>query len=211
MAIRFFKTPFLLPMLFPGFLWRKKRADRVIYLTFDDGPIPEVTDFVLEELAKYQARATFFCVGDNVRRHPAETQKVIRAGHRLGNHTFHHLKGWETTTAAYLENIAACDLVLTAAAGPEGPKLFRPPHGRLTWQQARLVKKNYQVVMWEVLTYDFDQHLAEAACLAQAIKNTRPGSIVVFHDSLKARRLLYYVLPRYLAHFAGQGYQFRSL
>lgn len=209
--MRFFRTHRLVQRLLPGFTWRVPGPEKAIYLTFDDGPIPEVTDFVLEALAPYHARATFFCVGDNLRRHPGIARRVAQAGHRLGNHTFHHLKGWQTPLADYLDNIALCQEALQPYEEAGRPPLFRPPHGRMARDQYRQIRKHYQVVMWEVLTYDFDAGLPAEACLERAIRHTRPGSVVVFHDSLKARRNLTYVLPRYLAHFAGQGYQFRAL
>jgi peptidoglycan-N-acetylglucosamine deacetylase len=209
--MRFFRTPRLLQYLLPGFTWRGPNREQVIYLTFDDGPIPEVTDFVLETLAQYQAKATFFCVGDNIRKHPDIARRVAGAGHRLGNHTFNHLKGWQTALPDYLHNVALCEAALHPLVNGEQPKLFRPPHGHLRHDQFRRLKELYQVVMWDVVTYDFDARLAEEACLAKAILYTGPGSIVVFHDSLKARRNLCYVLPRFLAHFAGLGYRFETL
>jgi peptidoglycan-N-acetylglucosamine deacetylase len=209
--MRFFRTHRLVQQLLPGFTWRGPGLDQTIYLTFDDGPIPEVTEFVLEALAPYGARATFFCVGDNIRKHPDIARRVALAGHRLGNHTYNHLKGWQTPLADYLQNIALCEAALQPYVDAGQPKLFRPPHGRMARDQFRQVSKHYQVVMWEVLTYDFDAALPPEVILAKAIRHTRPGSVVVFHDSLKASRNLTYVLPRYLDHFAGQGYQFLAL
>jgi peptidoglycan-N-acetylglucosamine deacetylase len=209
--MRFFHTHRLIQRLLPGFTWRRPTRERVVYLTFDDGPIPEVTDFVLAALAPYGARATFFCVGDNLRKHPDIARRVAEAGHRLGNHTFHHLKGWQTPTPDYLENISLCEAALAPFVDPGQPRLFRPPHGRMRRDQFRQIRDHYQVVMWEVLTYDFDARLPSETCLAQALRHTRPGSIVVFHDSLKASGHLKYVLPRYLAHLASQGYRFETL
>jgi peptidoglycan/xylan/chitin deacetylase (PgdA/CDA1 family) len=209
--MRFFTFPRLLQRCLPGLLWRKATREKVIYLTFDDGPIPVITDFVLATLAQYQARATFFCVGENIRKHPDLARRVAAAGHQLGNHTFNHLKGWQTPLAAYLHNTELCAAELQPFLSADKPLLFRPPYGRLTRSQFRQIKQQYQVVMWEVLTYDFDNQLPAAACLAQTIRHTRPGAVVVFHDSLKASRNLQYVLPRYLAHFAGLGYRFEVL
>jgi peptidoglycan/xylan/chitin deacetylase (PgdA/CDA1 family) len=183
----------------------------VIYLTFDDGPIPGVTDFVLAALASYQAKATFFCVGDNIGKYPDIAGRVSQAGHRLGNHTYHHLKGWKTSQAEYLHNVALCEQALQPFVMPGQPWLFRPPYGSIRFGQWHQLKQRYQVVMWEVLTYDFDPRLPAAVCLEKAIRHTGPGAVVVFHDSLKARRNLEYVLPRYLAHFAGLGYRFETL
>ncbi len=209
--MRFYFTPKIIQAFFPGFIWRKPAIDKVIYLTFDDGPIPEVTDFVLAELKKYQAQATFFWVGENIVKHADIAQKVYKAGHRVGNHTFNHLKGWKTSTEEYIKNIAQCEDEINNQIIYKQPKLFRPPHGRLSRAQFRKIRPDYQVIMWDVLTYDFDQKLDPEVCLKKAIKNTKPGSIVVFHDSQKARRNLEYVLPRYLAHFAKFGYRFNSL
>jgi peptidoglycan/xylan/chitin deacetylase (PgdA/CDA1 family) len=209
--MRFFRIPRLVQQFLPGFTWRKPGPERVIYLTFDDGPIPEITDFVLTTLAAHDARATFFCVGDNVRKHPEIARRVVQAGHRLGNHTFNHLKGWQTSLPDYLHNIALCEAALAPFLEDGQQKLFRPPYGRMLRDQFRQLRKNYQVVMWEVLTYDFDARLPAEVCLAKAIRHTGPGAIVVFHDSLKASANLRFVLPRYLAHLAGQGYRFETL
>lgn len=209
--MRFFKTPQLVQTLLPGFTWRKPKAAKNIYLTFDDGPIPGITEFVLAELAKHKAKATFFCVGDNIRKHPEIAFNVAAAGHCLGNHTHHHLSGWQTPTTAYQFNVAQCETELARITSQNQTKLFRPPYGRLTPKQYFKLKPHYQIIMWEVLTYDFDAKLSAEACLKQAIKNTEAGSIVVFHDSLKASRNLQFVLPRYLAYFANQGYCFKAL
>ena len=209
--MRFFSVPRLLQHGLPGFTWRGPAQDQVIYLTFDDGPIPDITDFVLQALASCQAKATFFCVGDNLRKHPDIASRVALGGHRLGNHTFNHVKGWQTSVPDYLHNIALCEEALQPFVAAGKPKLFRPPHGRMRRDQFRQLKAHYQVVMWEVLTYDFDARLPGPLCLEKAIRHTRPGSIVVFHDSLKASGNLQYVLPRYLAHFAGLGYRFETL
>jgi peptidoglycan/xylan/chitin deacetylase (PgdA/CDA1 family) len=208
--VRFYKTPWLVQALLPSLKWRQLGTNRSIYLTFDDGPIPEITPFVLTELTKYNAKATFFCVGDNIRKHPHIAQEVVAAGHRLGNHTYHHLQGWQTPTLVYLENIQACDTELYKISGHNNV-LFRPPYGRINRAQYLDLKSEYQIIMWDVLTYDFDVDLSPEKCLTQAIKNTRPGSIVVFHDSVKASRNLKYVLPRYLAHFAQQNFRFEAL
>jgi peptidoglycan/xylan/chitin deacetylase (PgdA/CDA1 family) len=209
--MRFFRTPRLVQQFMPGFVWRKPGPEQVVYLTFDDGPIPEVTDFVLAALASHRARATFFCVGDNIRKHPDIARRVTQGGHRLGNHTYNHLKGWQTSPEAYLQNVALCEDALAPFVDAGQQKLFRPPHGRMRRDQFRQLKAQYQVVMWEVLTYDFDARLPATVCLEMAIKHTRPGSIVVFHDSLKAKANLQYVLPRYLAYLDGQGYRFETL
>ncbi len=202
----------LLQKLFPQFTWRKEVSSKSVYLTFDDGPVPEVTEFVLDQLQRFQAKATFFCVGDNLRRHPALAERLFREGHTLGNHTFHHLSGWETTPEAYLENIRRCEAELQKITGEDKrKKLFRPPYGKLSRKQMHMLKPAFELVMWDVLTYDFDASLPPAQCLHKTLTKTRSGSIIVFHDSLKAARNLFYVLPRYLKHLSGRGYTFEAL
>jgi peptidoglycan/xylan/chitin deacetylase (PgdA/CDA1 family) len=194
----------------PGTIWQRPTAGRTVYLTFDDGPIPEETPWVLEQLAAYDAKAVFFCVGENLERHPEVARQVLGAGHRLGNHTHRHLSGWSTARGEYFNDIARCQQVLTALQ-PEGPYLFRPPYGRITPALNRVLQPNYRVVMWDVLTCDYDRGYDPERCLRDALRLTRPGSVVVFHDSLKASRNLRYVLPRYLAALAEQGYQFELI
>jgi peptidoglycan/xylan/chitin deacetylase (PgdA/CDA1 family) len=204
-------TPRLLHWLYPHLLWHMPRAEKVLYLTFDDGPIPEVTPAVLSILSEWNAKATFFCVGDNVRKHPQVAAQVVGEGHRLGNHTYHHLKGTQTEPQRYLQDVALCHRVLEPYLSGGGTKLFRPPYGRFTRQQLSQLKQEYRLVMWDVLPADFDPALPAEACLRKSIRYTRAGSIVVFHDSLKAWDRLQWVLPRYLQHFHQQGYRFSAL
>lgn len=210
--MRFFKTPALVRYLLPQYTWRQPVHEKIIYLTFDDGPIPDVTEFVLQQLAEYRAKATFFCVGENIYRYPEIARQVADQGHRLANHTYNHLRGWETKTEAYVQNIALCqnqlDLVQPVS---QALKLFRPPHGRIRKDQFNKIKFHYQVIMWDVLTYDFDCTLSPKDCLHHSIKQTVAGSVVVLHDSVKARRNMEYVLPRFLHHFTNLGYRFESL
>ena len=209
---RFFRTPALLPWLFPGVLWQKPAQEKILYLTFDDGPIPQVTEFVLEQLRQYGAKATFFCVGDNLRRHPHIARAALAQEHVLGNHTFHHVKAWRLSPKDYLREAAECQAALAEVAGEVGQKkLFRPPHGQLTGRHLRMLTPEYQVVMWSSLSYDFDARLSPEECLRKTVAASGPGSIVVLHDSLKAERNLRYVLPRLLAHFAALGYSFQTL
>ncbi len=201
------KTPTWLQKFFPDLLWRvpqKQPGEKILHLTFDDGPIPEITPWVLEILEKHAAKATFFVVGDNVRKHPQVFEKVKSAGHSIGNHTFNHLSGWKTDNKTYFENIEKCQAL---APTP----LFRPPYGRMRFSQSRFLKKKYRIVMWDVLSGDFDQKLAPEKCLDNVLKNIQPGSIIVFHDSLKAEKNLRYVLPKILDILSGQGWKFESL
>ncbi|WP_400191420.1 polysaccharide deacetylase family protein [Hymenobacter sp. B81] len=208
--MRLHRLPEAMHRWLPGTIWQKPAAGRPVYLTFDDGPIPEETPWVLEQLAQYQAPALFFCVGDNVERHPEVARQVLAAGHQLGNHTHHHLSGWSTSQARYLRDVARCQQALDALQ-PQPRPFFRPPYGRITPALNRQLQARYRIVMWDVLTCDYDAAYAPDKCLRDALRLTRPGSVVVFHDSLKAHRNLRYVLPRYLQALAEQGYQFALL
>ena len=210
--MRFYKMPSLLQSLFPQVLWRLPDTSNTIYLTFDDGPIPEITEFVTAQLKQYQAKATFFCVGDNLKKHPEIAHRVMEEGHLLSNHTFNHLSGWRTPLPDYLHNVELCQQQLNALSDNNEKLLFRPPYGQIRpAQAAALQKQKYQVVMWDVLTYDFDQKLLPEVCLLNSIAQTTSGSVVVFHDSLKAARNMQYVLPRFLNHFSEKGYKFKTL
>lgn len=191
-------------------LWRVPTDQKKIFLTFDDGPVPGPTEFVLNELKKYNAQATFFCIGDNIRKHPIIFEKVISAGHAIGNHTFNHLKGWNTSLEKYVENTALCESQIKSHQS-QVVNFFRPPYGRITPKQIKVLKEKYQIVMWDVLTHDYLKNISRKDVLKGSVKATRPGSIVVFHDSLKADRNLTFVLPRFLEHFSSAGYQFKSL
>lgn len=228
--------------MFRGSEWRGAAAGPSgrprLYLTFDDGPIPEETPWVLEQLAAHRAQATFFCVGDNLARHPAIARAALAAGHRLGNHTQHHRSAWATARSAYLAGVAECEknlelirrkaeLTSSTASGspgaasaaipafslaiPNAQPLFRPPYGRLTWPILRALRPHYRVIMWSLLTRDYDPDLAPERALRLALRATRPGDIVVLHDSRKASRSLRYLLPRLLAHYSELGYEFAAL
>lgn len=198
------KSPFFIKKYYAHFIWKIPTTEKIIYLTFDDGPTPEITEFVLQELKKYNAKATFFCVGSNVEKHPKIFQQIISDGHVVGNHTFHHVNGWHTDKEAYLRNIKKCEEVVKS-------NLFRPPYGRIKKSQYELIKNDYQVIMWDVLSGDFDKNTTPEKCLSNVINNTTEGAIIVFHDSLKAADNLKFTLPKVLAHFAGQGYRFEKL
>lgn len=205
------RTPFILPMLYPSLEWRVPTTAKEIYLTFDDGPVPGPTEFVLETLAAAGATATFFCIGDNVRRHAPVYNRLVAAGHAVGNHTFNHLNGWNTPTDRYLQNIQACAEVITQAGNTQPAKrLFRPPYGRITRRQIQHLR-DYRIIMWDVLSVDYDKSLPAERCLRNTLGAVRPGSIVVFHDSLKAEKNMTYALPRVLEQLTGEGYSFKSL
>ncbi|HEY0668738.1 MAG TPA: polysaccharide deacetylase family protein [Sphingobacteriaceae bacterium] len=196
--------PFWLKWLYPSLIWNKSRNEKAIYLTFDDGPIPVVTPFVLNTLKKFDATATFFCIGDNVKKHPDIYKQVLQDGHSVGNHTFNHLKGWKTGNADYLSNIEKCRELVDS-------NLFRPPYGRGTRSQYSILNSQYSIVMWDVLSWDFHENLSPEKCLKKVIRNTRNGSVVVFHDSLKAYPRLEYALPLALQHWQEKGYTFKGL
>lgn len=208
----FFRNPFFLPWLYPGLTWRLPADKKVVYLSFDDGPVPGPTEFVLQELAKASAKGTFFCIGDNVRKNPNIFNQILREGHAVGNHTFHHLSGWKTSLDDYLANVDKCDDVMKSASNGvlNDLRLFRPPYGRITRRQISNLN-HHRIIMWDVLTNDYAQKLSPEACLRGTLAATRPGSIVVFHDSLKAERNMTYVLPRFLDHFGSLGYSFNVL
>ena len=201
------KTPRLLKMLYPQLTWDMPTGNRCIYLTFDDGPIPIVTPFVLNILQQYNAKATFFCIGDNVSKHPDEFELVKNTGHAIGNHTFNHLKGWDTDNKTYLQNFLVADEQLHT-------NLFRPPYGRIKRSQIKLLKQSkpeLDIIMWDVLSGDFDINLQPEKCLQNVIKHTTDGAIVVFHDSIKAFGRLQYVLPKAMEYWSKEGYSFNSI
>ncbi|MFP5078889.1 polysaccharide deacetylase family protein [Pedobacter sp. JCM 36344] len=201
------KSPLLLKWYYPQLTWNKTRDDKVIYLTFDDGPIPDVTDFVLKTLRSYSAKATFFCIGDNILKYPQIFERIKNAEHSIGNHTFNHLKGWDTSDDIYIQNFQKCQQ-------QTGTNLFRPPYGRIKKSQICEIKLQYpdtEIVMWDTLSGDFDVNLSPEKCLQNVINHTKNGSIIVFHDSIKASKRIYYALPRVLAHFSKLGYTFDQL
>ena len=198
------KTPKFIQALFPAYTWTIPTTERVLYLTFDDGPIPEITPWVLDTLRAFGAKATFFCVGDNVLRHPDVYAQVLAEGHAVGNHTFHHLNGWKTDPLPYLHNVRHCARVVDS-------RLFRPPYGRVSPSQSGFLKKHFQMIMWDVLSGDFDQTITPQQCLDNVLKYTENGSIIVLHDSLKAEKNLRFVLPEVLRHFVGKGYRFEKI
>jgi len=185
-------------------IWRIQTDKPVIYLTFDDGPNPEITSFVLKTLEAFKAKATFFCVGDNVRKYPDIFDEIKSLGHKIGNHTFNHLNGWKTHTENYIENIYKCGNYFTT-------DLFRPPYGKMKASQLLKIRKKFAVVFWSVLSCDYDQHITKEECLNNTDLFTGKGSVVVFHDNLKAKENLYFALPRFLENFSNRGYSFEVI
>ena len=198
------RPPKLLKRLLRDVVWDIPGEDKVIYLTFDDGPNLVITPWVLDLLKTYEAKATFFCVGSNVEKYRAVFNMVLAAGHAVGNHTYSHKNGWKTRRETYLEDVKRCSAVFPAM-------LFRPPYGKLRKSHYKRIKEDYKIVMWDVLSGDFDRTISNERCLANVLDNARAGSVIVFHDSEKALKKLYYTLPKVLEHFSHLGYAFKAI
>lgn len=196
------QPPLLLRLLYPRALWRMDKAVKAVYLTFDDGPIPRVTPWVLDVLDQYGVKATFFMVGDNVRKHPEEYRMVVERGHRIGNHTFNHIRGFEYKSLSYLANADKANDYLHT-------DLFRPPHGHMGWGQYRRLREKYRIVMWDVVTRDYGKWMDGPQVLANVKRYVRNGSIITFHDSLKSEQNLKYALPRSIEWLQEEGYEFK--
>lgn len=201
-GLKFPKTPAWLPHLFPQCLWNGPRNGNTVYLTFDDGPIPGPTEWVLDRLKEHQQKATFFCVGDNIRKHPKVFERILREGHAVGNHTFHHVNGWKTGNTEYFEEVEACKVQMEKAGARS--VLFRPPYGKLTLSQYKTLARDYRICMWDVLTYDFSLPTTPTEVFELARKHTEPGSVLVMHDSLKAFPKIQTALPQLLKHLEAQ-------
>lgn len=203
----FVKKPQWLRRFYGDCLWEVNTTEKILYLTFDDGPHPEETPFVLQQLRKFNAKATFFCIGENVVAHPQLHRQVLDEGHAVGNHTYSHIDGWKTRNKKYYSDIQQASRVIDT-------NLFRPPFGHITWRQVKTLKENdrtMQTVLWSVLSADFDAATPEEKCLDNVVKNAGPGSIVLFHDSAIASRNMRYTLPRVLEHFSNEGYAFHRI
>lgn len=196
------QPPQIIRWLYPGAWWRMNPDEKAVYLTFDDGPIPEITPWVLDLLDRYGIKATFFMVGDNVRKHPAEFEMVKARGHRIGNHTYNHLRGFECRTDDYIANTEKANEKLRT-------NLFRPPHGHMRQMQYRKLKEQYHIVMWDLVTRDYSKHLDGKEVLSKVKRYVRNGSIITFHDSLKSEQNLKYALPRSIEWLLQQGYTFK--
>lgn len=194
----------LLQRISSSLTWRIPSKEKVLYLTFDDGPIPEVTPWVVDQLKRYNAKGTFFCVGNNVRKHPAIYSLLLENGHLTGNHTEHHVNGWNTFNREYFLEVAKCSRVVKS-------DLFRPPYGKIRPTQIARLSKQYRIIMWDVLSKDYDPKLSGESVFERVKQNARPGSIIVFHDSLKAEVRLRYALPKVLEHFSSLGFRFESI
>ena len=217
------KTPKLVHWLFPKRVWAFSRSQPTVYLTFDDGPIPEVTPWVLEQLKIYDAQATFFCIGENVAKFPEVAQQILSEGHTIGNHTYHHKNGWQTSFEDYITDFELFNSKLKKSSiinhtskinnrqlsnfNQISKIKFRPPYGKLTSRQAKsILKKGHDIIMWDVLSGDYDQNISAEKCLNNVLTNIEKGSVIVFHDSLKAEKNLRYVLPKVLEHIKSKGW-----
>ncbi|MCD8262142.1 MAG: polysaccharide deacetylase family protein [Bacteroides sp.] len=194
----------LLRILYPSAIWRMDPNAKAVYLTFDDGPVPGITPWVLDLLDEYGVKATFFLVGNNVRKHPKEFRMILERGHRVGNHTYNHIRGFEYKAAEYLANADKANELIRS-------DLFRPPHGHMGIKQYYALRDKYKVVMWDLVTRDYSKHLNGPQVFSKLKKYVRNGSIITFHDSLKVENNLKYALPRSIEYLLEQGYEFRLL
>ncbi len=198
------KIPGIFKRLFPGVTWEFKDDKSAVYLSFDDGPTTGVTDFVLNQLKEFDALATFFCIGRNVERNPDLYRRITEAGHSVGNHTYSHLKGWYTPDSEYYKDIELAGRYIHS-------KLYRPAYGMITPRQLKVLSRQYRIVLWDVMSYDFAYNTSPEKCLDNVIRHSKPGSIIVFHDSVKASEKIVYALPRLLEYFWEMGWEVRGI
>ena len=201
--MRVVKPPYLLRKIFPRLIWRFSVKEKIVFLTFDDGPIPELTPWILDTLKLYDAKATFFCVGENVLKNREIFNRIVNEGHAVGNHTYNHLNGWKTENNLYFENIEKCEQLTQS-------KLFRPPYGKIKRSQlySKFLTNRFKVILWDVLSYDFDKNIAPEKCVSNVLSNVKPGSIIVFHDNVKAEKNLIHSLPIVLEKLSSEGFIF---
>lgn len=206
------KTPMVVKKLLPDYVWEFPTTENVLYLTFDDGPTPEITQWTLDVLKKFNAKATFFCIGNNIEKHPDILHKILDNGHTIGNHSQTHLKGWRTTTQAYVDDVETAQKIINSQIKTPTKKLFRPPYGRIKPNQGKaLMQLGYTIVAWSVLSFDWEQETSPEMCFNNVVSKSVPGSIIVFHDSMKASKNLKYTLPKVLEYFSERNYSFKSI
>lgn len=210
------KIPKFLQRIFSNYTFSIPTTEKILYLTFDDGPIPEVTPWILDQLRAYNAKATFFMIGDNIQKYPDIFQAVVNEKHKIGNHTFNHLNGWQTENKIYFDNVEIGKVEFKKQLENHSEKsiytnLFRPPYGKLKPSQAKYLRKQYQIILWDILSGDFDQTISSERCLDNVLENAENGSIIVFHDSLKAEKHLRFVLPKVLKYFSEKGFVFKAI
>lgn len=214
----FVKTPKIIRYFYKGYYWNIDTDKKNLYLTFDDGPTPKITNFVLETLEQYKAKATFFCIGKNIEQNPEIFKRIIQQGHSVGNHTQNHLNGWKEKNHKYINNVEKCLDTIKHYGSQKNDQvinnnfLFRPPYGKIKRKQAiKLITKSYKIVMWTVLSGDFDLSISKERCFKNVLNNTKKGDVIVFHDSEKAFLNLKYTLPLVLAHFSEKGFTFKNI
>mgnify|MGYP003575584722 CR=1 FL=1 len=214
MDLMWVKTNAFVKWLFSRYTWDIPNKENKIYLTFDDGPIPEVTEWVLDLLKREEIKATFFCIGDNIKKNAEIFKRVIAEDHAVGNHTFNHLKGWDFSTEEYIENTILCEQTITweTEIRNQKSKIFRPPYGKIKFSQSRKLRKmGYKIIMWDVLSVDYDKNITPKECLKNIINNTVSGSIIVCHDSIKAFANLEYALPKAIEYLKNKGFVFEKI
>jgi peptidoglycan-N-acetylglucosamine deacetylase len=221
MNLRWVKTNWLIKKIFSNYIWDLPNDENKIYLTFDDGPTPNSTEWVLEQLELYKAKATFFCIGENIKNYPVIFEKIVSKGHTIGNHTQKHPNGWKTKDKVYIDNVELCKSVLeehikklckSITSDSQSNNLFRPPYGKIKPSQStKLRKKGYKIIMWNIVSYDFDPFISKEECLQNVLLNIQSGSIIVFHDSVKAFSNLEFVLPKVLEYCAKKGFICESI
>lgn len=209
MDLLWIKTNPIIKNIFSNYVWTIPNDEKKVFLTFDDGPTPEITEWVLAQLKAYNFRATFFCIGNNIEKHPELFNQLIAEGHAVGNHTFNHVKGWNTPNKTYLKEVEKCEeMIQHYSINQNLSKLFRPPYGKIKPLQSRKMRKlGYKIIMWDVLSADYKQTITKEKCLENVVKNVESGSIIVFHDSVKAFPNLEFVLPKTLQFLSENGYQ----
>ena len=208
------KIPYLIKRIFPNYVWDFSSNKKILYLTFDDGPTPEITQWTLNTLKKYNAKATFFCIGNNVIKYPDIIKNILEEGHSIGNHTQDHVKGWKTSTKNYLENVLKAETIIkNELKEKQQLKLYRPPFGQLKNSQGKaIIQLGYKIIMWSVISFDWEHKITKAQCLENVIsKASKKNNIIVFHDSVKASRNMMYALPKVLEHFSKEGYVFKAI
>jgi peptidoglycan/xylan/chitin deacetylase (PgdA/CDA1 family) len=198
------RTPYIIKKIYYSLIWDLNNGEKDLYLTFDDGPTPGITPNVLDILDTYNAKATFFCIGRNVERYPDIYNQILKRGHTAGNHTYSHLKGWNTASREYYSDIKLAGSLIKS-------NLFRPPYGKIKRTQLKYLRHYYNIIMWDVMSFDFSQSVSKEKCLSLVLNNVRPGSIIVFHDSPKARENMFYALPETLEYFIKQDYSFKCI
>ena len=198
------RPPMAFRFLYPGAVWNISTKEKIVYLTFDDGPIPEVTSKVLELLDQYHAKATFFCIGENVKKYPTIFSSLLASGHAIGNHTYHHYNSWKVRSGMYLKDVEEASKYISST-------LFRPPYGKLKAGTFFSLRRKYTIIMWDVITCDFDVKVAKEKVFENVIMNAKEGSIIVFHDSKKASENMLYALPKVLAYYSEKGFRFEAI